>query len=320
MADTDAVGYPTDIGDTNIDWAQMQWGLGARYWVRADGDLQVTPKTDGTRQVNISVGYGGGCGVVDHLTATKVVTLPTVTSGTRWFLIVARRNWNTGSVGTTFTYIDAGTSASALPTLNVDGVTAGGTGLDDQPLAMVPLTAGDTVPGTPIDVRVIGASARGILLAKSELALQYQYYAGQVVKIGNTTFTRLLDGSWDRDPDVVRSGPGYGNPLGVASGGTGWATVSELVSKGTRSGNERQLLLVARKSGGDIVIGAAGSVSGGDLVAVSVSNTDWRPPHDLPFVGFEYVSNATAGSTPGTFGGTARSWSRVGPRVPALSE
>ena len=299
-----STGYPTDIGKTNIDWALMHLTLGRPYWTSGSA-VRVTPKTDGTRQVNISAGSFGGMGIYDYNNSVASLTLPSVSSGTRWFGIGAERNWNNGSVGTSFVVFGSGaTSNATIPTRDADGTTAGGSGKDVQPLALVPLTAGDTVPGTPIDLRAITYGGN-IYVAKDERVLQYLGHAGQQDVIGNVTWTH--DGfGWSPDREVVRSGPGYGNPLGVASGGTGWATVSELVSKGTRDGNVRQLLLVARKSGGDIVIGAAGNVSGGDLTALSVTNTQWRPPHDIPGVQFEYKSNATGGSTSGTFGGTAR--------------
>lgn len=295
-----SVGYPTDVGKTNVDWARMQLGLGTRYWVYVDSHAKVAPKTDGTRQVTISAGILGGCGIKDELDVDEVVTLPPVASGKKWFLIVARRNWNTGSVGTTFTYIDAGTSSATLPTMNQDGLNASGNGLDDQPLALVPLSAGDTVPGAPIDVRVIGASARGIYYAASEIVLQYNNYAGMQIQIGNVLWMRGLS-NWEPSREILRSGPGLGNPLVVASAGTGWATASELLSKGTRDGNHMQLILVARKASTAFVFDGSGNVSGGDLSAITVGNLAWRPPHDIPGVEFEYFGDNNA-----TFGGTAR--------------
>jgi len=295
-----SIGYPNTVGATNIDWANAQLGLGRGYWTQAGSAVQVTPKSDGTRQVNIGAGWFGAHGVVDHNLSTATVTLPTVASGTRWFMIVARRNWNPGSIGTTFTYIDGGTSNSTLPSRNTDGTVSGGSGLDDQPLALVPLTAGDTVPGAPIDLRA-RCYLGDIYHAADERTLQYMAAYGRVIKVGNTTWT-YGPGGWQPDSKFVRSGPGLGNELGVSSAGGGWVTVSELNQKLSMDGRYRQLFLQARKAkGGDHVVFSPGSGHVNNTAVLSVDNADAKPPTDLSAVAFEYKANDG-----GVYGGVAR--------------
>jgi hypothetical protein len=296
----DSIGYPGTIAP-GPKWAQAQMGLGRRYWAKSPSDCKVTPKTDGTRQVNISAGWIGGQGIVDHNLATFVVALPTVSSGTRWFPIYARRNWNAGSIGTTFVSGATGlTSADVLPSRNTDGDgSGGGTGLDDQPLALVPLTAGATVPGTPIDLRVFASAEAGPMVASSEMVLQYMNNVGDQIRIGNTTWTRVINSSgapvWDRDPEIVRSGPNLGNPLKV-NGKPGWLTVSVLECKGTRTGNDMKLLLQARRGGATLDFPNGGASS--DPI-MTVGNTDWQPPNNVRFP-FSYVT-----ATGATYGGFA---------------
>jgi hypothetical protein len=295
----ESIGYPGQITPGPL-WGQMQQGLGRRYWVKSPSDCKVTPRSNGTRQVNIAAGWIGGCGIVDHNTSTATVTLPTVSSGTRWFAVYARRNWNSGSVGTTFVADSTPlTATDTLPDRNTDGDGSdGGSGIDDQPLALVPLTAGATVPGTPIDLRVFSSGEAGLMVASSELVLQYMNNVGDMIRIGNTTWSRLINASgapiWEQDPEIVRSGPNYGNPLKI-NGAAGWTTVSQLESRGIRTGNDMKILFQARRTGATLSfpIGSAA-----DDPILTVGNTAWRPPYTVPFA-FQYV--AASGATYGGF-------------------
>lgn len=180
-------GYPSTISPGPV-WANLQLGLGRRYMVAAQTDLAVTAVAGGTRQISISGGYASGWGVLDFFDAPYVLALPVVTSGTKWFMVVLRRTHGTTNA-TTVVAIDAGTSGALLPTRNTNrGV------LDDQPIAMVPLTAGDTVPGTPIDLRVMGADT-GEIAAKSDLVLQYMQGIGVRIRINGILWTRVANPS-----------------------------------------------------------------------------------------------------------------------------
>src|SRR5690242_2620347 len=179
-----SIGYAGTIGPNDV-WAQLQAILGARYTVSGPGDARVTSVSTGTREVTVAAGSIGGQGILDQITSDVTVQLPTVASGTEWFLIVARRTWGL-TQATSLTWIDAGSSAT-IPARN----TTPGT-IDDQPLALVPLTAGSTAPGTPIDLRVIGASKTGPAIAFSTLALSYYDDPGAQVRIGTDVWTRVV--------------------------------------------------------------------------------------------------------------------------------
>jgi len=287
-----SIGYPTDIGKTNVDWASIQNTLGRLYFTGGGNSLLVKPKSNGTRQVTIGVGRFGGCGIYDYNDTEATVALPTVSSGTKYFMVVARRNWNSGSVGTTFAVIDAGTNNATLPERNADGGVAGGSGIDDQPLALVPLTAGNTVPGTPIDLRA-RCQLGTIFDANSELVLQYMQSVGvQVCVNDDVTWTRLSSG-WTPDREVVRSGGGS-NPLNLQAGTGFTATSAGLVSKGSRAGHLRQLLIVLHKGGNSVTFGPSGGVASGDRTMATVGNIQWQPKADVPGVTFEYISDNNA--------------------------
>lgn len=277
----DSYGYPLGIM-TGADWARAQWGLGRRYWVYDAASVRVTPVTGGTRQVSVAVGYFGGWGIRDYNDAAATVTLPTVASGTRYFMIVARRSWTGTGGATTFTYVDAGTTgASTLPTRNTNPGT-----LDDQPLAMVPLTAGQTVPGTPIDLRLVGTEVGG-QHAMSQLVLQYANHVGISVRIGEAVWTRRLraDGlgsAWNVDEGRQALVPITPASRGaVISYPSGWGHGSTGITPGTyglRDGNVCHVFIQSRAYS-TFPFDRYGGM--GDLVIGNVSS-QWRPPHYVP--------------------------------------
>jgi len=270
---TPSIGYPGTIAP-GTTWANMQWGLGTRYFVYHQDNVRVTPVAGGTRQVSISAGYFGGWGILDQNDAPVTVSLPTVASGTKWFLIVARRTWQTTNA-TTFTYIDCGTSPVYPGTRNTSpGV------IDDQPLAFVPLAAGSTVPGTPRDVRVMGTSPENQII-NDDLALGYMAYLGVRLRLGTTQYVRGLNaagnpvwqienGAYGRDA-ITEATSSWGSSM------AGWTTAG-VVSRAIRYGNVVELNLRSRKMSGDLVVGSAGGVVDTPIFTVSDA---WKPSNTV---------------------------------------
>src|SRR5690606_4002106 len=281
-----SLGYPGAIAPGTA-WANMQKGLGALYWCEDFGAARVTPLSGGTRQVQVGAGWFGGQGIVDYNDAPVTVTLPSV-SGNRWFLIVARRTWQTTNA-TSFTYIDCGTSPVYPPELNKDpGV------IDDQPLAFVPLSAGSTVPGTPRDVRVMGSSPASMIIV-DELALGYNANLGTRLRLGNREYVRGLTASgtptW-----LVDNGPFGRNPITVYPSGwgssrSGWTT-SQLVSRAIRDGNTVQIDLRIRRVGSNIPVGSAGGVT--DVPMFDVVS-ELRPSNTL-YTACSYINQDNSNS------------------------
>lgn len=208
-------GYPGVFAPGEV-WAELQYAVGNRYYVEAPSAAICTPLQAGTRQVQISAGRLGGWGVADKIVDPQVVQLPAVTTvgQTRWFLIVARRTWGSTNE-TAIVALDPGwtTPPTTLPAVGTADTTWNrkpGT-RDDQPLWIVPLSQGQTVPGAPIDVRLIGNGSD--FLAQNDMVRQYADWAGIQIRIGTMTWRRLLNTSgtglvWDADP----------GPFGFVSG------------------------------------------------------------------------------------------------------
>lgn len=289
-------GYAGTFADGQV-WANLQYSLGNRYTVADQGSVAVTAAGGGTRQVSISAGRLGGWGIYDFNDASELVQLPTVSSGTKWFLIVARRTWATldgVTNATQFYVIDPGwTSAPAtLPAV--------GTGVsqwnqrpgirDDQPLAIVPLTAGATVPGTPLDVRLIGSGNN--FVANHDWVLQYANWPGIEIQRGTKTYRRGLS-TWDVSDSAVR----------LLSGGavivtaTGWTAAGPLINQArVLSPLVAELNINVRLTSGSV---AANSVGNFPDVQFGSVPAPLRPAVNQPAVpcGYAYASSPTAGAS-----------------------
>jgi hypothetical protein len=263
-------GYAATIA-ANTPWALMQYTLGQEYFALDGAAARVTPVSAGTREVDIAAGYIGGQGVLDYNSAPIRLQLPTVASGTSYFLIVARRTWST-TQATSFVAIPAGTSAT-LPARNTSpGV------LDDQPIALVPLTAGQTVPGTPIDLRAIG-SKNGTYFAFSTLVLNYLTRVGTIVRIGTSTYTRIVNSSyvasWERDLGVYgRVALPTASAAGIIVTAPGWTAGSPMINVGALDGNAVSLDLQVRRTGAALGASAQGNFN--DTV-IGVISSAYRP-------------------------------------------
>jgi hypothetical protein len=295
-----SLGYSGTIAP-NVGWANMQQVLGSRYMVASHTDCVVSPLVGGTRQIQVSTGYMGGWGILDQITATETLTLATVASGIHYWLICAHRNWTTPV--TTITAIDAGT---ALPATMPTRSTSPGT-TDDQPLALVSIAAGATNPVVIYDLRAIGGPNIYNMSASLQNLpnwLSYMAIEGSTVYTGNKRWYRSVNqftgnAFWDTDPEIVTSGPGVSNDVGVNSALTGWTTSSTYAQRFSRSGNACTLLLQANTTSSTraIEFGPDGGVSGGDTAVLTVSQTAYQPPYSITDLDIRYIDGSRGGSS-----------------------
>lgn len=177
-----SVGYAGTVGDAQ--WAEMMPRLGATYSVNNYTSFRVTAAA-GTRTVQVAAGSASGWGVYATSDSAQPLTLASVPSGTRWDMIVLRRNWATKE--TTIAVVQGG-SAKALPGRNVTPGT-----LDDQPLALVRLAAGSTSIQEIVDLRC--AANNNGLMAWDDLARSYLTYIGTSLRIDKINWYRMTDGN-----------------------------------------------------------------------------------------------------------------------------
>lgn len=220
-----SVGY--DGAVTESQWADMIKKVGsAHYGVTGANDWKVTAHATLDRGISISTGSGWGHGVLDTSDATVSLQGASVGSGNRWDLVVARRNWSGPGGGTTFAII-SGSATKALPTRNTNpGV------LDDQPLALVQYTAGQTAATLIVDLRCWAGN--GGMTARDDLALSYLKAPGSSVSINGITWNCSVDTngnvSWASGHIMGRfplfggsvsalAGPGGSNPQSMIDSG-----------------------------------------------------------------------------------------------------
>lgn len=180
-----SVGYDGTV--TESQWADMIKKVGcADYGVVGANHLKVTTVTGADRTVSISSGKCWGHGVFDEMTSNSTIQLDSVGSGARWDLIAVRRNW-AGTDGTTTLVKVNGSSSRAIPS----GRNKGPGELDDQPIALVRITAGQTQPTAIVDLRCWAGN--GGVTANDDLALYYLDTIGTQVVIDGRTWARSVD-------------------------------------------------------------------------------------------------------------------------------
>lgn len=289
---------PGGVITPNVGWALWQKCAGARYMVDSHDDCVVTPVSGG---VQVGPGVLGGQGILDQVDDTlAMVPWTPPGSGTQYAVLVATRDWSASTPQTSFALQMVGTSLpSSLPALTntSPGVK------DDQPMALLSLASNDVIPRLVKDLRAVGGPNFYVMQAGLDQNwFGYMAQPGITILCGNITWRRLLDANsgneiWDRDPAIVRSGPGLGNPLSVTASLTGWLATPALESRGSRTGNDMKLLLQLNNSSGTELTfsGTTGNLI--DTAVAAVGNTDWRPPYDIPAVAFDYIAGDGASYT-----------------------
>lgn len=208
-----SVGYAGEITDANLRrWATS--AVGSMYGVDDFASWRVTPGS-GDRAVQIAPGSAFGLGVRDTSDVPTTLSLPSVSSGSRWDLIVGHRDWSASE--TTHDFI-TGSSTKAIP--GRDSGLAGTT--DDQPLALVRVAAGQAAVQDIIDLRCIPGD--GGMVAFDPLARSYLSRVGTQVRIGDFIWTRNVDSLGNPTWTYVDVTPDTGWVDVFKNGGWSWGT------------------------------------------------------------------------------------------------
>lgn len=181
-----SVGY--DGAVTESQWSDMIKKIGsAEYGVVNSGDWKVTPVTGADRTVSIAPGKGWGHGIFDENTTPVQVQLDPVASGVRYDLIVMRRDWTGIGGSSTFAKV-TGNSEVKIPV----GRTKGPGVIDEQPIALVQVSAGQTAVGTIRDLRCWAGN--GGMVMWHDLTLGYLEALGtNIMDCGNgKKYQRIL--------------------------------------------------------------------------------------------------------------------------------
>lgn len=172
-------------------WARLAPRLGVPYWVKDSGSLVASIDTAKDRAIVLAPGEFGGTGIFDVSNAVESVQFDPISSGTRFDMVVARRDWQGVSGKTTFSVIKGG-KMMVLPTYNRNpGV------IDDHPLYLVELRAGQSRPAAIYDLRGFGAN--GKVIVNNKLAMDYyNEYPGLELQVGREIYTVRGGRTWMR--------------------------------------------------------------------------------------------------------------------------
>lgn len=279
-------GYFGSIGPQ--EWAQIAASQGADYGVAASGDLRVSTVPAADRTVKVAPGTGYGRGVLDVSSTDVTIQLNTLGSGNRWDLVGLLRTWDGDDSVTTVAKV-TGTAGSQLAPFSTRPSTPGTS--DFQPLALVQITAGNTVPTAVIDLRVW--QANGGAVANDVLALQYLNSPGTEIRIGSILWQRVLDVTGTPTWVSVHVDTGMVNDATY-----GWIprTVAGVVVRTLSAGTGANTLTL-----GKTVIGSekyAWVMFAGDGTAqpsLSINSIDAPPTGTVTAVNFRYTG-ASAGN------------------------
>jgi hypothetical protein len=296
-----SVGFDGTLSEQ--DWATMASLTGAQYAVRLAGDFQVSVHAGSTLTVDIAAGTAFGRGVTVVNTAQISIALDSVTSGARWDAIVIRRNWTTNTV--TVEKI-TGTATRAVPAgrNNSPGT------LDDQVIALVQSTFGQTLPTAVIDMRVFPSK---VLTVSDLLAITNPAVGMEAVVLGggtkqDTRWRYQLDptgnAGWARDDSdqlsrTLTSNVSLFTQSAMITTAAGW-TAGSLSNRALVDRNMVSIDIELRLTGARIVADANGNFPDQTIATI---NSAFAPDQQVPFTFLYFGGGSTAPTTFSPFGG-----------------
>ena len=224
-----SVGYDGTINE--VQFAKLAPLLGSDYSVGGPTDWKVEVVAGQDRTIRILPGSGYGQGVLDTADAQETLQLGAIASGSRWDLVVARRDWQPPGGTTAFAAVQ-GAAAQAIPAGRIVGPGV----QDDQPIALVQVTAGQTLPTAVVDLRCWHGNG-GVVAATTD-ALAYLTRLGSVIFVGAVAWIRLLDLTGNPVWSQLGSAPTWDEVTGKpTSFPTTWTAVAGKPSTFTPSGH-----------------------------------------------------------------------------------
>jgi hypothetical protein len=272
-----SIGYDGPITEPGMAGLMPRSGS-ADYGVDGAGDWKVTAHPTTPGGLNIAPGRGWGPGVIDTTDAIETVVQSALpSSGTRWDLVVRHRDW-TPPGGASSAAIIQGTSTKQLPARDNNPGTK-----DDQPLALVQWTAGQTQPTVIVDLRIWAAN--GGLVAKDPLVQTFLTRIGSEVAIGSTVWQyRLGDNdvpTWYQSGQIER--------VSASTTDSTW-NYNVTLTRFTDPNGVKTVtcgFLVARNGGGGFMVSQGAWL----VILAALIPAGWRPNDDITTVGcYEFMA------------------------------
>lgn len=246
----DSIGYDGTVNE--VQWGKLiAYTASSEYGVNYPTSFEATTVAGQSLMVKLSAGTAWTAGVVDSESAETTVELEPVLSGSRWDLIVIRRNW-TPPGGATSIAVVKGNSARALPSRE----TARGV-LEDQPLWLVRVDAGNSLPSAYVDLRVFARN--GGCTANEDLVRSYMNSLGTMIEIRGKLWIRTAGSDGLPEWTVLSDSTDTGWVFGARSG-TGWTTGGSDHVYSRRLGNLVDVRMQVTRNGPDISVPTHGDI------------------------------------------------------------
>lgn len=211
-----SIGYDGTVDERQ--WAKIQASTASVYGVSTPASWKVTAVAGSDRTVAIATGSGWGHHVFDESDTNYTLQGDTVASGSRWDMVVLRRDWGPVGGGPSSFKLIKGSSIKVLPLrANNPGV------LDEQPLALVQFSAGQTQPTAIVDLRCWASN--GGMEVMDKLTLTYLEVPGADVKLDSSLWRYESKGNgvwgWQEYPLATDTGDQFVGALSTSFSG-GW--------------------------------------------------------------------------------------------------
>lgn len=255
-----SIGYDGTVNERQ--WAELVPSVGSStYGVKEADDLKVTAVPGQPLVVAVASGTAWGHGVMDTETSNTTIQCDPITTGSRWDLIALRRNWQPLAGGPTAAIKITGTAEKVIPSTRQ----AAPGEVDDQPLALVQWTAGQTQPSAIVDLRCWGGNSG--MYANDDLVRTYLNSVGTAITIGAVRWQRVLGGN---DVAVWVSDTGLESISMLTLGG--WTIAGDVTRERLPSGKYRY-------TASAIVVRTAGNVAinRGALKLGQIIPSGWTP-------------------------------------------
>jgi len=243
-------GYDTTSTNpyTEGAWADAHPAIGlARYQVRSPLHWKVSAVAGLDRTVSINAGQGAGHGITDKTVENETIQLDVISSGSRWDLIVCRRDWTPTAGESKFMKINGG----ATPVIP-GGRQVGPGNIDDQPLALVQVTAGQTQPTAIIDLRTWAGDGGG-LIANDDLVRSFLNSTGTRIFVASTGIDWVRKVGTNDTPEwQPLHEPTFYTPVTA----TGWSVTGDIASEQVGSKRKVTVDVTVKRTGAAFSLGS----------------------------------------------------------------
>lgn len=265
-------GYDGTVDE--VDFGRiMALSASSEYGVDDPNSFKASTVAGQVLMTQLTGGWAWTSGLVDNMTTMETVQYDPVASGTRWDLVVLRRDWTPPGGTTTLAVVKGGASKALPGRSNVRGV------LQDQPLWLVRIDAGKSIPSEYVDLRIFARN--GGCTANDDLVRSYVSFTGTMIEIKDALWIYRVgaNGSNEWKSLVDASDTGWVHSAGPAGFASGWGAAADYIRYRAKNG-VTEFIISATRTGPEIPVGVSGDIQNVKLAnapSPARPRTFWHP-------------------------------------------